>query len=431
MKQIRSGQSFLYRTNGYDSTVVEIRMRDKVTGSYLQVALTNTARRFPYLTQKLVEKGGAYYLHRDDNSMVAVKTDKFRTLGSMATGYHLLDVTYTGNSIRVAFHHGLCDGRGVMPFIEALLYDYCCQKYHKKFSSEGIRLPGEPIPEEETAEPFSREFYEVDETAVQPVEHDGFALPESTSSPEACYHSEILLDENTFVHAAKAVGATPTLFAAMLLSRCILELNPHAEKPVICNLAMDLRSAIGKEQTHRNCVGTAYLPYTSQDEPIAPEELARRYRELLAAQRDPNAVKAGLNKQIGLFNKLDELPTLEEKRKLMSFFNGMVNNTYVISYMGRLRLNDYAQYVESAHFFSDTICGLTINMVAAAGKLSLEVLQGFHETKYVEAFAKALAPYGLLWTTATERVVTGKDKSFVTASHQAERYYAKPETPWQ
>ena len=57
MKQIRSGQSFLYRTNGYDSTVVEIRMRDKVTGSYLQVALTNAARRFPYLTQKLVEKG--------------------------------------------------------------------------------------------------------------------------------------------------------------------------------------------------------------------------------------------------------------------------------------------------------------------------------------------------------------------------------------
>ena len=166
MKQIRSGQSFLYRTNGYDSTVVEIRMRDKVTGSYLQVALTNAARRFPYLTQKLVEKGGAYYLHRDDNSIVAVKTDKFRTLGSMATGYHLLDVTYTGNCIRVAFHHGLCDGRGVMPFIEAILYDYCCQKYHKKFSSEGIRLPGEPIPEEETAEPFSREFYEVDEQTV-------------------------------------------------------------------------------------------------------------------------------------------------------------------------------------------------------------------------------------------------------------------------
>lgn len=428
MKQIRSGQSFLYRTNGYDSTVVEIRMRDKVTGSYLQVALTNTARRFPYLTQKLVEKGGAYYLHRDDNSMVAVKTDKFRTLGSMATGYHLLDVTYIGNCIRVAFHHGLCDGRGVMPFIETLLYDYCCQKYHKKFSSEGIRLAGEPIPEEETVEPFTKEFYEVDETAVQQVEHDGFALPESTSMPEGCYHSEILLDENTFVQAARAIGATPTLLAAMLLSRCILELNPQAEKPVVCNLAMDLRSAIGKELTHRNCVGTAYLPYTAQDKTAAPEELARRYRELLAAQREPNAVKAALNKQIGLFNKLDELPSLEEKRKLMSFFNGMVNNTYVISYMGRLRLNDYAQYVESAHFFSDTICGLTVNMVAAAGKLSFEVLQGFPNAGYAQAFRQALAPYGLISASALDTVTTGRDKSFITASRQAERYYAKVES---
>lgn len=428
MKQIRSGQSFLYRTNGYDSTVVEIRMHDKVTGSYLQVALTNTARRFPYLTQKLVEKGGAYYLHRDDNSMVAVKTDKFRTLGSMATGYHLLDVTYIGNCIRVAFHHGLCDGRGVMPFIETLLHDYCCQKYHKKFSSEGIRLPGEPIPEKETVEPFTREFYEVDETAVQQVEHDGFALPESTSMPEGCYHSEILLDENTFVQAARAIGATPTLLAAMLLSRCILELNPQAEKPVVCNLAMDLRSAIGKELTHRNCVGTAYLPYTAQDKTSAPEELARRYRELLAAQREPNAVKAALNKQIGLFNKLDELPSLEEKRKLMSFFNGMVNNTYVISYMGRLRLNDYAQYVESAHFFSDTICGLTVNMVAAAGKLSFEVLQGFPNAGYAQAFRQALAPYGLISASALDAVTTGRDKSFITASRQAERYYAKVES---
>lgn len=428
MKQIRSGQSFLYRTNGYDSTVVEIRMHDKVTGSYLQAALTNTTRRFPYLTQKLVEKGGAYYLHRDDNSMVAVKTDKFRTLGSMATGYHLLDVTYIGNCIRVAFHHGLCDGRGVMPFIETLLYDYCCQKYHKKFSSEGIRLPGEPIPEEETVEPFTREFYEVDETAVQQVEHDGFALPESTSMPEGCYHSEILLDESTFVQAARAIGATPTLLAAMLLSRCILELHPQAEKPVICNLAMDLRSAIGKEQTHRNCVGTAYLPYTAQDGTAAPEELARRYRELLAAQREPNAVRAALNKQIGLFNKLDELPTLEEKRKLMSFFNGMVNNTYVISYMGRLRLNDYVQHVESAHFFSDTICGLTVNMVAAAGKLSFEVLQGFPNAGYAQAFRQALAPYGLISASALDTVTTGRDKSFITASRQAERYYAKVES---
>ncbi len=425
MQKIRSGQSFLYRANGYNSTVVEIQMRDKVTGSYLQMALIHAGQRFPYLTQKLVEKGGAYFLHRDDNSMTVNKTARFRALGSMENGYHLIDVTYIDSYIRVAFHHGLCDGKGVMPFVETLLYDYCCQKYHKQFSAAGIRLPGEPIPPEETAEPFSTDYFAVDSKAVPQVEKDGFALPESTASPSICCRTEILVDEAAFVHGAKAIGATPTLFAAMLFSRCILDLNPQAEKPIICNLAMDLRPAIGMEQTHRNCVGSAYLPYKPADRDREPAVLANQYRELLAAQRDPNAVKAGLNQQIGLFNRLDELKTLEERRKMMSFFDTMLNNTYVISYMGRLRLNDYAEYVESARFYNDTIRGLTVNMLSAAGKLSFVILQGFSETKYAEVFAQALAPYGFLSVSETVFVTTGKDKSYLTASRQAERFFAK------
>ena len=73
MTKIRSGQSFLYRSAGYDSTVIEIRMKEKVTGSYLQVALTDALKRFPYMAQKLVEKDGSYYLHRDDVSMTVAK----------------------------------------------------------------------------------------------------------------------------------------------------------------------------------------------------------------------------------------------------------------------------------------------------------------------------------------------------------------------
>ncbi len=165
MKQIRSGQSFLYRNAGYDGTVIEVRMRDRVTGSYLQVALTDTVKRFPYMTDKLVEKNGKYYTHPDLNSMTVNRTKKFRPLGSMTTGYHLVDVTYTGHFIRVAFHHGLCDGKGIKPFVETLIYEYCCQKYRQKLSTEGLLLPGTPIAPEETAEPFGTEFF-----AVEPVE---------------------------------------------------------------------------------------------------------------------------------------------------------------------------------------------------------------------------------------------------------------------
>lgn len=427
MRKIRSGQAFLYRNAGYDSTVIEIRMKDKVTGSYLQAALTNTTTRYPYMTEKLVEKDGSYYLHKNDHSMVAVKTDKFRPMGSMATGYHLLDVTFFGNSIRVAFHHGLCDGRGVKPFIETLLYYYCRQKYHKEFSSQGIRLAGEPIDERETMEPFAEEYYPVDASKIPQVESNGFALPESTATPDACYHSELIVDENIFVSAAKAVHATPATFAAILLSQCVLDLNPQADKPIICNMAMDLRAALGMELTHRNCVSSAYLPYAQADSLRDKTELASKYRTLLNIQRDSDAIKAGLNKQIGMFNKLDEIKTLEEKRQMLSFFNTMINNTYVLSYMGKLQFNDYDKYVESAHLFSDGIRGLTVNMVSAGGKLSFDVLQGFSDKRYIQAFEKMLTPYGLLSSSDAAPITTGKDKSFITASHQAERYYAKPE----
>lgn len=427
MTKIRSGQSFLYRSAGYDSTVIEIRMKEKVTGSYLQVALTDALKRFPYMAQKLVEKDGSYYLHRDDVSMTVAKTQKLRVLGSMSTGYHLIDVTYTGNLIRVAFHHGLCDGRGVMPFVETLLYLYCCQKYKKKFSAEGIRLPGGPVPPEETFEPFGQEHFPMDGPAQTPDFGEGFALPESIPKPEACYHTEFILDEAAFVRAAKAVGATPALFAAMLLSLCVRDLNPQAEQPVLCNLAMDLRSAIGMEQTHRNCVGSVAFPFTKEDEEKEPSEIANEYRRLLNLQRDPDLIRAGLNRQIDLFNRLDTLNTLAEKRELMSIFDGMINHTYVISYMGRLRTNDYAEHIESAHFYSDTICGLTMNMMSAGGRLSMELLQGFPEACYAEALHKALRPLGLLSATAVEPIVTGGDRSYITASRQAERYFAKVE----
>lgn len=94
MEKIRSGQSFLYRENGLNSTVLDIRMKSKLRGDYLQRALTTTLRRYPYMTNKLVEKDGDFYLEDSQISMNVVKTDHLRQLGSMSAGYHLVDVTY-------------------------------------------------------------------------------------------------------------------------------------------------------------------------------------------------------------------------------------------------------------------------------------------------------------------------------------------------
>ncbi len=426
MRKIRSGQSFLYRSNGYNSTVIEIRMKERVEGSVLQEALRQTSMRFPYLTDKLVEKDGNYYLCEDKNSMVAVPTRKFRRLGSMATGYHLLDVTYEKEVVRVAFHHGLCDGRGVKPFVETLLFYYASIRKHQKFLSENIRLAGEKIDPKEYEEPFDTEFFDVQESEkTESTPARGYRLPETKTADYPCYKTEYILDEERFVQRAKEIGATPGILLSLIISDCIQKCEPEHEADIVCNMAMDLRGAIGKDLTHCNCVGSTPLSYTKEMNPGEWEEIAKIYRQHISAQKDENTVKRTLNKQIGLFNKLDSLQSLEEKKQMMSFFESMTGDTYVISYLGKLILNDYAEMVDHVSFYNDSIGGMTVNMISAAGKLTVTVLQSFSEDRYIRMFTSTLQKYGLLQISETREVLTGQDKSHLTAGRQGERFFIR------
>lgn len=427
MKRIRSGQSFLYRAKGYGSTVIEIEMKDRISGGPIQRALSACEKRFPYLLGKLVEKNGVYYSAPDCSSIVAVCTEKFRKLGSMATGYHLIDVTFFRNIIRVSFHHGLCDGKGILPFVESLLYYYCSFRYRKEFESDGIRVLGQVIDPEEDKEPFAHDYLPFDDSKVCNPDTAAFHLPEAVADPLISRRTEFIMDEDRFVSAAKGVGATPSLFAAILISGALQKLNMDAGKPVMCNLAMDMRKVLGIEKTHCNCISTAYLPFSAADLGSDMKTIAANYRKLLDRQREDNTVKANVNRQIYLYNKLDGLKSLDEKRRMMAFFDGMVNDTYVLSYLGRLKLNDYSQYVDSARFYNNAVSGLVVNMLCAGGRMTIDVLQGFDDMEYADAIHAAIEPYGLLGSRSGMILSTADDKSYMTASHQAERLYAKAE----
>lgn len=427
MKRIRSGQSFLYRAKGYGSTVIEIEMKDRISGGPIQRALSTCEKRFPYLLGKLIEKNGVYYSAPGCSSIVAVCTEKFRKLGSMATGYHLIDVTFFRNIIRVSFHHGLCDGKGILPFVESLLYYYCSFRYRKGFESDGIRVLGQVIDPEEDKEPFAHDYLPFDDSKVCNPDTAAFHLPEAVSEPLISRRTEFIMDEDRFVSAAKGVGATPSLFAAILISGALQKLNMDAGKPVMCNLAMDMRKVLGIEKTHCNCISTAYLPFSAADLGSDMKTIAANYRKLLDRQREDNTVKANVNRQIYLYNKLDGLTSLDEKRRMMAFFYGMVNDTYVLSYLGRLKLNDYSQYVDSARFYNNAVSGLVVNMLCAGGRMTIDVLQGFDDMEYADAIHAAIEPYGLLGSRSGMILSTADDKSYMTASHQAERLYAKAE----
>ncbi|MFT8651501.1 MAG: hypothetical protein ABF780_03855 [Bifidobacterium aquikefiri] len=417
MKKIRSGQSFLYRAQGYKGTVLEARMKDRVDGKALQTALDHTVRRFPDLTQQLVLKGADYYLAADQAPMKATETLDLRPLGGAQVDYHLVDVTFTVNAIRISFHHALCDGRGIKPFMETLLFYYCSLKYNTRFSAEGIHTVNEFPDSSETQEPISTLRRPVDSRKLIPVITDGFQLPEATATPNDCRCTEIQVDQNNFVRYAKEHGATPAIMVAMMLSHAIWKLHSNTARPIVCSMAVDLRAAAGFEHTRRNCTGSFYLPYSTQVAHSDQDETSQEYRSLIAAQRSPNMVNKSLNMQTELFNKLDSLPTFTQKQQFMSMFDHLIINTYVLSYVGRMQCNDFATHIDSVHLYSSDVKGMTVNMTAAADTISFDVLQGFRNDAYAKAFIEELEQAGIATqSTATFSFDTGHDESCVTAS---------------
>ena len=381
-----AGASYLYKKEGLESTVCEIRFKDKVSGSALNRALLTSLKRYPYINTKVVENGGNYFFVQNPNSMTAVKSKVLRSLGTMTTGYHLVDVTYCEKSVFVAFHHGLCDGRGIKPFIETLIYYYSIEKFKSAASSEGIRLAEEALLEGETIDPF-KSFYQLSNQAVEKIDGNGFTLPEINAEPsgeEGDVRFELEIDAKDYMKVVKDCGATPGIMTILLTTKAISNLNKNRNLPINGKLACDMRAALGCENTFKNCVTTLNFPFTNDMEDMPVRNQVKKLRDLMDTQKSEDYLKGNANSIVGLYKKLNERGGYKEKVEMMAFLDGMQVDTYVISYLGKFVLNENEQYIDSIHLYNSGAKGLGLNMVALEDKFIIDIKQTFKDDKYVK-----------------------------------------------
>lgn len=427
MEKIRSGQSFLYRKDGLNCTVIDVRLKKKVRGGVLNQALLEAIKRYPYLASKLVEKNGDFYIADNQSLSLTVRRSReFRSLGSMANGYHLIEISYYGEHIFVSFHHALCDGGGIKPFVESLIYYYFCMLDHKNYDAPAVRKSTDPLFDDETSEPFLKPF-SVEPYTEPVIVKDGFALPEYQEQMEnEDYRFEIEADGEDYMRAAKEVNATPAILLAYLMSKAVYLNNPDADKTVVCSMATDMRKELGLPHTHKNCVRSMYLPFDAQDAQLDVKTLCTKYRELIREQRQPGYVRQTANMFCGMNDKLDQLGTLEEKKKMMSFYDTMTINSYVISYLGTFDLGECNHWIDAVHFYSGGIKGITINMTAAGGKFNITFIQNIQSDRYVTTLLRLLEECGIRCQQREQvQFSTTKDKTQKTGHHQAERFQIK------
>ena len=399
LEKIRSGQAYLYQRNGMESEVVEIRLTKRVWGSFLNSALALSLKRYPYLNTKLVELDGDFYIVKNEMGLTAKKTQKLAQLGHISCGYHLIDVTYYDKTIYVSFHHALCDGKGIKPFVETLIYYYCQMRYKSKASCDGIRLADSPLLLNETTEP-NLGSYTYDEAKPDvPVSRDAYAIPENVvEEHDTDYRYYVEIPATSYMKVCKENGATPVVLTSLLVSAGIAKLYPDFDKPINANIAVDIRDALDLPNTFKNCVRSMPLPYRHEFLTMPLSEQAKEQRALLNAQRDRDLCRKAANASLGMFDKLDTLPSYEAKQQMMDFFNGMLINTYVISYLGQMVLNENAKFVESIGFYNSGAAGLGVTMTCCGDNFCLNFKQSFKSDRYVKAFLAQLDSLGIPYT---------------------------------
>lgn len=89
-------------------------------------------------------------------------------------------------------------------------------------------------------------------------------------------------------------------------------------------------------------------------------------------------------------DKLDKLDSFEAKKNMMSFFNDIKLNTFVISYLGQIRLEECDKYIDSMNLYSSGSSGIVINMMAASKNITIDFLQSFETDKYINALIKIM-----------------------------------------
>jgi hypothetical protein len=396
-EKIRSGQPFLYREGGMSSMVIDIRLKEHISGVSLHRAFHQALLRYPYFACKITQKNGDFYLTENPLPFNIEETAQLRPLGGSQVNYHLIDVTYFKNIIYVSFHHGICDGRGILPFVRTLMYYYCTEKYGRQLNVQGVRLAEEPLLAGETKEPFQFENRKAGGVKLPEIHKAGFSLPDSLNSVgnNKYYRCEIKIDSKNFVDFTKENDATPAVAAALLFAKAIKSVYPDAKQPVMCNLASDLRKGINLENTFKNCVGTVSFPYTSDLEELPLKKQAADFRKKIAEHKKTENLRAEIIKNAFLCDKLDELSSYKEKKDWMAFFDDLITDTFLLSYVGQCDLGDCDTYIESMHMYGSGTTGLTIQMMSAGNYITLNMMQSFDTYKYAKAFAEVMKETGV------------------------------------
>ena len=376
-----------------------IKMKDMVDGEVLRRSVDRTMERYPYFRVRLCMDGGKACFEDNPEPLPVLNTNQRLTLGSGQTNGHLIAFAYWKNRMYIDGYHGLADGGGITPLIKTLLYYYCSDYYGTELSKEGVRLSGDPVPQEEWDDPAEAPIPEERTGLISKWSSPAFQIGGAGIAkliPDSLVYN-IRISEKEFMRFNISNDGSPATIAALLLARTIDELHPGADLPTVIAMCVNQRKALSAPLAHQSLVGDVRLPYTDRVKAMPFSKQATCFRGMVTIQSDADMVLDEIRDYQKLMKELAALDSdAERQRRCQQRMEDLSRCiTATVSYVGKANYGDSERYIQEYEALPSTALPsthvpLTIEMSAMNGYFFLNFIQYFNETDYFQTFISQL-----------------------------------------
>ena len=241
-----------------------LSLKDPVDGEILRSAVEKIRMRFPYFYVKTACRGDDLITVPNDLPMTVRNTWEPIRLCSEASNFHLAAWKYKGHRLAFEISHALTDGAGFMPYIKSTMFLYLSKATGQNFDPAGFSLPGDPIPESETGNPFNG--LDIDSVKAplykkKPIP-DFFRLLDAADADKTVFFMK--LSEAQVIQYCRNHDCSPNVLMPVILAKAARRLDPENEKTVTVSVCIDHKAMLGISQNYRMFVGEAILDFPKE-----------------------------------------------------------------------------------------------------------------------------------------------------------------------
>ncbi len=383
----------------------KVRMKESVDIAVLRTAANKAIKRYPYFAVKIeVDESGAYVSVPNDKEVVVLQIgSRTPNLCSEEVNGHLLFLECDGRDIYFNISHSMCGGRGLQPWIMTTVWQYVADKYGVSPNAPAIRKPGEPLLDGEIDEP-TLEMLPKEEPIYEYKSQDPKVLigdyMNGMFNPFARNNNYrvLTLSQKEILSFTKGNDSSVAGFFLIVVAKALDKLLPEKVNVIGGEIAHNMSANIGLKNAHCDILSHVHIDYTRKQLKMDMDKLGTMTRGQIILQTDPSVSCKELREIIKLYEKIDEIHGLKEKRKYMKEHNpstgkGAKHGTYYVNYTGQMDWGEVADYIE---LYAIIVEGHVMLEVTSVGdKIFVSFMQVINTDKYINAFMEVLKETGM------------------------------------